>query len=240
MATQALALEQSGLSYQSVPPTTADARAQPAQVRGVLRRVGELAARVAGTGAASSWVPQYSLGFTATVIRSSSGVGVGRAPERKPCRAGVALPAACGILPRTMSEESTTPDLAELTRLAFEAVNQRDIDAAMSFFAPDAVLDGRAAGGLYEGRVAIRGFLTTGSLPPLRMEVEELVVLDDGVVLAVVRTKRVRPVGVMVESISGRDGPYCWSADGLLVRLTTHTDIDEARAAAERLAESRG
>ena len=39
-----------------------------------------------------------------------------------------------------MSEESTTPDLVELTRLAFEAVNQRDIDAVMSFFAPDAPL----------------------------------------------------------------------------------------------------
>jgi hypothetical protein len=31
-----------------------------------------------------------------------------------------------------------------------------------------------------------------------------------------------------------------WSADGLLVRLTTHIDIDEARAAAERLAQERG
>jgi len=29
-------------------------------------------------------------------------------------------------------------------------------------------------------------------------------------------------------------------ANGLLTRLTSHGDIDEARAAAERLAESRG
>ena len=78
---------------------------------------------------------------------------VGSNFDGAPAARGVALPAGCGILPRTMSEESTTPDLAELTRLAFEAVNQRDIDAVMSFFAPDAVLDGRAAGGLYEGRV---------------------------------------------------------------------------------------
>jgi ketosteroid isomerase-like protein len=41
-----------------------------------------------------------------------------------------------------MPEESTTPDPVELTRLAFEAVNQRDIDAVMGFFAPDAVFDG--------------------------------------------------------------------------------------------------
>jgi ketosteroid isomerase-like protein len=144
------------------------------------------------------------------------------------------------MLPRTMSEESTTPDLAELTRLAFEAVNQRDIDAVMSFFAPDAVLDGRAAGGLYEGRAAICGFLDEwfGYFAELRFEVEEFVVLDDGVVLAVVN-QECRPVGVDGQVHQREGWAIRWSADGLLVRLTTHTDIDEARAAAERLAESR-
>ena len=107
-----------------------------------------------------------------------------------------------------MPEESTTTDPVELTRLAFEAVNQRDIDAVMSFFAPDGVLDGRAAGGLYEGRAAIRGFLDDwfSSFAELRMEVEELVVLDDGVLLAVVGKRVVRSAS-MVKSISGRDGP---------------------------------
>ena len=140
-----------------------------------------------------------------------------------------------------MPGESKTPDPVELTRLAFEAVNQRDIDAVMSFFAPDGVLDGRAAGGLYEGRAAIRGFLDDwfGSFAELRMEVEELVVLDDGVVLAVVNQEG-RPVGVDGQVHQREGWAICWSADGLLVRLTTHTDIDEARAAAERLVESRG
>jgi ketosteroid isomerase-like protein len=55
-----------------------------------------------------------------------------------------------------MPEESTTPDPVALTRRAFEAVNQRDIDAVMSFFAPDAVLDGRVE--VCEGRAAIRAF----------------------------------------------------------------------------------
>ena len=140
-----------------------------------------------------------------------------------------------------MPEESTTPDPAKLTRRAFEAVNQRDIDAVMSFFAPHVVLDGRMVGGfLYEGRAAIRGFLDDwfGSFAELRMEVEEFVVLDDGVVLAVVNQEG-RPVGVDGQ-VHVREGwAICWSADGLLVRLTTHTDIDEARAAAERIAESR-
>ena len=136
-----------------------------------------------------------------------------------------------------MSEESTTPDPVELTRLAFEAVNQRDIDAVMSFFAPDAVLDGRAAGGLYEGRVAIRGFLDDwfGSFAELRMEVEEFVVLDDGVVLAVVNQEG-RPVGVDGQVHQREGWAICWSADGLLVRLTTNSDTDEVHAAAKRRA----
>jgi ketosteroid isomerase-like protein len=140
-----------------------------------------------------------------------------------------------------MPEESTTPDPVELTRLAFEAVNRRDLDAVMSFFAPDAVSDGRAAGGRFEGRAAIRGFLEEwfGSFAELRMDVEELVALDDGLVLAVVNQEG-RPVGVD-GLVHQREGwAIWWSADGLLVRLTTHTDIDEARAAAERLDESRG
>src|SRR3954452_24693702 len=142
---------------------------------------------------------------------------------------------------RVMPEESTTPDPVELTRLAFEAVNQRDIDAIMSFFAPDAVLDGRVAGDLFEGRAAIRGFLEEwfGSFAELRFEVEEFVVLDDGVVLAVVNQEG-RPVGVDGQVHQREGWAIWWSAHGLLVRLTVHTDIDEARAAAERLAESRG
>jgi ketosteroid isomerase-like protein len=137
-----------------------------------------------------------------------------------------------------MSEESTTPEPAELTRRVFEAVNQPDIDAVMSFFAPDAVLDGRVE--VVEGRAAIRGFLDDwfGSFAELRMEVEEFVVLDDGVVLAVVNQEG-RPVGVDGQVHQREGWAICWSADGLLVRLTTHTDIDEARAAAERLAELR-
>ena len=37
---------------------------------------------------------------------------------------------------RTMSEESTTPDLVELARRASEAANSRDVDALMAFYAP--------------------------------------------------------------------------------------------------------
>jgi ketosteroid isomerase-like protein len=137
-----------------------------------------------------------------------------------------------------MSEESTIPDLAELTRVVFEAVNRRDIDAVMSFFAPDAFLAGFE---VVEGRAAIRGFLDEwfGYFAELRFEIEEFVVLDDGVVLAVVHQEG-RPVGVDGQVHQREGWAIHWSADGLVVRLTTHTDIDEARAAVERLAQERG
>ena len=141
-----------------------------------------------------------------------------------------------------MPEEPTTPDPVELTRLAFEAVNRGDIDAVMSFFAPDAVFEGRFGGfDLYEGRAAIRGSLDDwfSSFTDVRFEVEEFVVLDDGVVLAVVNQEG-HPVGVDGQVHQREGWVICWSADGLLVRLTTHADIDGARAAAERFAEGRG
>ena len=38
-----------------------------------------------------------------------------------------------------MTKKSTSPELTELVWRQFEAVNRRDFDAVMSFFAPDAV-----------------------------------------------------------------------------------------------------
>jgi hypothetical protein len=84
-----------------------------------------------------------------------------------------------------MSQESTTPDLALLVQRRVDAVNARDIDAAMGFYAPDAVYDTSPMGlGRFEGRV------------------------------------------------------FLW-VDGLIERVTAYLDIEEARAAAERLAEER-
>src|SRR5215217_46053 len=58
-----------------------------------------------------------------------------------------------------MPEESTTPDPVERVRRQFEAGNRRDIDAVMSSFAVDAVLEGRALGDTFEGQAAIRAFV---------------------------------------------------------------------------------
>jgi ketosteroid isomerase-like protein len=139
-----------------------------------------------------------------------------------------------------VSEESKTPDPVELTRLAFEAANQGDIDVVMSFFAPNAVFDGRGPEDPFEGRAAIRGMLDEwfDSFAEVRFEAGGFVVLDDGVVLAVVDQEG-RPIGVDGQVHQQEGWAIWWSADGLMVRVTTHPDIDEARAAAERLAEER-
>jgi ketosteroid isomerase-like protein len=138
-----------------------------------------------------------------------------------------------------MSEESTTPDLVELVRRHSEAGNRRDLDAVTSSFAPDAVFEGRALGETFEGRAAIRSFLEVwfGTFEELEFGLEEVRDLGKGVVFAVV-TQNGRLVG-SAGHVRQREGwIYLW-AGGLIARLTIY-EVDEARAAAERLAEERG
>jgi ketosteroid isomerase-like protein len=138
-----------------------------------------------------------------------------------------------------MPEESTTPDLIELARTAVEAGNRRDFDAAMSYFGPDSVWEGWM-GTTFTGREAIRGNLedVVGSFEEFAMEPEELLELGGRVVLAVV-LQSVRMAGSGDEWQDRVAFVSEW-ANGLIVRVTIHPDIDEARAAAERLAEERG
>jgi uncharacterized protein (TIGR02246 family) len=138
-----------------------------------------------------------------------------------------------------MSEDSTTPDLVELVRRQAEAANRRDLDAVMSSFAPDAVFEGRALGESFEGRAAIRSFIEYwfGMYEELEYGLEEVRDLGNGVVFAVV-TQNGRPVG-SAGHVRQREGwVYVW-VGGLIARLTT-SEIDEARAAAERLVQERG
>jgi ketosteroid isomerase-like protein len=106
----------------------------------------------------------------------------------------------------------------------------------MSNVAADGVLDGRAD--LIEGRAAIRGFLDEwfGAYEELQYELDEVTHLGGGVVLAVV-IQDGRLVG-SAGRIRQREGwVYRWKG-GSIVRLTT-SEVDQARAAAERLAEQR-
>jgi ketosteroid isomerase-like protein len=140
-----------------------------------------------------------------------------------------------------MPEVSTTPDLVERVRRTIQAVNDRDIDWALTFFAPDGVWDMSPLGmGTFEGIEAIRGFFEDwlGAYEEYSMEAEEIVDLGNGVSFAVLLQKG-RLVGSSGEVQLRYASAGVW-ANGLLTRLTSHRDIDEARAAAERLAEERG
>jgi ketosteroid isomerase-like protein len=137
-----------------------------------------------------------------------------------------------------MSEESTTPDLVELARRSVEAGNSRDFDAMLRFFAPDGVWDMSQLGmGVFEGRPAIRGFLEDwqGAYEEFGVETEEALGQCNGVTVAVLVQKG-RPAGSSGDVRLRYAAVTVWR-DGLIVRLTNYTDIDEARAAAERLAQ---
>jgi ketosteroid isomerase-like protein len=140
-----------------------------------------------------------------------------------------------------MSEESTTPDLVERMRQALAASNRHDLDAMMRFYAPDAVLDMSDLGiGTFEGVAAIRGFTEDwwGTWGDLLVEADEIAELGHGVVFM-----RAREDGRLVGSdghIEQRRGwVFVW-VEGMIERFTAYLDIDEGRAAAERLAGERG
>lgn len=139
--------------------------------------------------------------------------------------------------PRTMSEEST-PDLVELTQRGFEAAGRGDLDAAMSLFAADAVYVTERFG-RFEGRAAIRRYFEDwlGSFDDLSVELKEVLDLGNGVVFAP-QVVTGRHAGSSVEVQLQNAVVYVF-VNGLIVRSTTHVDIDEARAAAKRLAEER-
>jgi ketosteroid isomerase-like protein len=140
-----------------------------------------------------------------------------------------------------MAERSTTPDLADITRKMFAAATAEDLGAITAYLAPDAVWEMDEVGlGPFEGVAAIRAFLRDWWLMwgEHHHDVEEVLDLGHGVVHAVVREDgHVKGSDGVVEARVAHVGLW---VEGLCVRDTTYTDIDEARAAAERLAEERG
>jgi len=143
---------------------------------------------------------------------------------------------------RAMPDESTTPDLEEVGRRGREALNRGDLDAAVAMYARDAVWDVSLLGleGVFEGHQAIRGALEDliGPYEDLEVVAEEFRDLGGGVTLGVfVLRGRLRGSTRFVES---RMASVSTWAHGLIERNTTYLDIDEALAAAERLAEERG
>ena len=140
-----------------------------------------------------------------------------------------------------MPEESTTPDREELVRRYVEAWNRRDVEAVISSFAPDAVWEATGVAEHVRGLTAIRGHLEDNRRPyeEYQLQVEELLDLGNGVAFSVTLHKgRLIGSGGFVEmrlatTVTRRE-------DGLIGRVKTDLDIDQARADAERLAQERG
>jgi ketosteroid isomerase-like protein len=140
-----------------------------------------------------------------------------------------------------MAEEDATPDLVELNRRAIEAVGRRDFVAAMASYAPEAVWDTSALGlGTYRGVEVIRRNFEewTAIYEDFEVEIEENLDLGSGVILSVTRQR-----GRVAGSSGYLEFRYAavtvWT-NGLIEQVTPFTDIDAARAAAQRLAAGAG
>src|ERR1700732_2569954 len=94
--------------------------------------------------------------------------------------------------------------------------------------------------GVFEGQAAARGFIEDwwGSYEEYEFEAEETLDLGNGVGFRVLIQKG-RPVGSSGEVELRYAAVSVWE-DGKIVAITNYNDIDEARAAAERLAAERG
>ena len=139
-----------------------------------------------------------------------------------------------------MSEESTTPDLVALVRRLNEAINRGDWDAVESYYAPDAVSVLTEGVGTFEGAAAIRGVYeeAVSFADDVHVENEEIIDLGNGVTF-VVNLITGHPVGSSGELRMRTGNVVSWT-EAVIERETGYMDIDEARAAAERLAKERG
>jgi ketosteroid isomerase-like protein len=138
-----------------------------------------------------------------------------------------------------MDEESATPDLEEVTRRNFVALNSRDYDAILVSFAPDVVWD---VSGLevQKGHEAVRRLFEEWvdlyeDLEAMRTEFRDL---GNGVTFTV-EHQRARLPGSTGWVELDTALVTTWS-DGLVARVESRQDIDEARAAVESLAKKRG
>ena len=137
-----------------------------------------------------------------------------------------------------MSEESTTPDLVELVRHLLDAASCMGGDAFVRFFAPDAVF--LTGVGRFEGRDAIRAYIEefNSSYDEQSFAPDEVHDLGNGVAwFSAVVTGRPRGASADVHL---RFAAVVTHAGGVVSQWTDYVTIDEARAAAERLAQERG
>ncbi len=139
-------------------------------------------------------------------------------------------------------ENAPAPTLVELAQRTLDAANAGDFDALQDLYAPDAVWNAPGADIVeerFEGNAAIRRFLESWYLMLEESEVraEEICDVGSGVILAQL-VQQGRPPGG-TGSIEFRHATVSVWVAGLIVENSAYIDVDEARAAAERLAKER-
>jgi ketosteroid isomerase-like protein len=145
-----------------------------------------------------------------------------------------------------MPEEPATPDPLETLRGGIDAFNRRDLDSFLAVWAPDAVWEfSQIRMGVFEmspptSRGAIRKVVEeyTGAFDDFQTTIEEAHAIGGGVTFAVM-VERARPHGSS-SVLERRYGFVATWRDGRIARAKNYLDIDEARAAAEQLAEELG
>jgi hypothetical protein len=142
--------------------------------------------------------------------------------------------------PSAMSDEPKTHDLEQRVRLLLDLGHRAEWDAAMAFFAPDAVWT--SVGGWLtdaEGAMAIRDFWIEWYAPYEDVRIETLDVFEVGRGIVVAAIRQSGGVGAAQSRVAEDIAlVYEWSG-ALIERVTVHLDITEAREAAERLAQAR-
>jgi ketosteroid isomerase-like protein len=137
-----------------------------------------------------------------------------------------------------MSQEPSAPDVLELTRRVYSALNARDFDAVTAMFGPTSVWDVSRWGlGAHTGLRAIRQFLRDwfGSLEHYEVHVEQMEDLGNGIVL-VVAEQLARQAGQR-GALRVRSAPVFIWVEGTLALVTLYPDVEEGRAAAVRAAQ---
>jgi hypothetical protein len=141
-----------------------------------------------------------------------------------------------------MSEEPTTPETLETIRRRIETVNRGDLDAGLAEYAPDAVWDASRIGmgvGVIQGVPAIRRLLIDfyRGFDAVKLQVTEFRDFGNGITFVLLTSEARIPGG---DGVVTEHAAHIYErVDGLVVRVIDYRDIDEGRAAAERLAEGR-
>jgi len=140
-----------------------------------------------------------------------------------------------------VAQKAATPDLQEKFRRSLEAFAHGDFDGALAFFVPNAEWDMSPMGFVvYEGHEAIRDLFEVwwGAYEHFEQALEDFRDLGNGVTLAAVHQRARLPGSSGFVEL--RYAVVATWADRLVERVTSYTDIDDARAAAERLAREQG